>query len=126
MNWIRREMRWERLNGLTVPQLRVLVYLQRHDGASLTQVADFIGGTLSYASRLVERLVADGLVTRLNRADNRRSMTIALTPAGQASPYGAAAHPRPPGRAAYYTATRTSRPAGSRRPGLPRTISSAA
>jgi DNA-binding MarR family transcriptional regulator len=46
-------------------------------------LAGLIGMTRGAASKLVDRLLAKGLVTRQDRTDDRRFQDIALTPAGR-------------------------------------------
>lgn len=82
---IRAEMRRQRGWDLSVPQFRTLAYLNYSHGASLSDAADFIGLTLPSMSKLVEGLVARQLITREISASDRRRVTLALTPAGQAS-----------------------------------------
>ena len=67
---------------LTVPQLRVLVILAAHDGASLSEVADELGVNPSNASRTCEQLVQRGLVTRDTDAADRRRVALRLAGPG--------------------------------------------
>ncbi len=83
MRTIRIEMRSHRLQDISVPQFRTLAFLNGHGGASLSEVAEFIGLTLPSMSKMIDGLVARGLVTRQTHAGDRRRMTLALTPAGQ-------------------------------------------
>jgi DNA-binding MarR family transcriptional regulator len=79
---IRREMRSHRAD-LSLPQFRSLAYLDRNQGASLSELAEFIGLTLSAVSRMVEGLVIRGLATRRESAEDRRFLVLELTPAGR-------------------------------------------
>lgn len=79
---IRREMRQHRAD-LSLPQFRSLAYLDRNQGASLSDLAEFIGLTLSAVSRMVEGLVCRGLATRRESAADRRFLVLELTPAGR-------------------------------------------
>lgn len=85
MRAIRAEMRRQRGLDLSVPQFRTLAYLSYYQGASLSDAAEFIGLTLPSMSKLVDGLVARQLVTRELAASDRRRVTLALTPAGQAT-----------------------------------------
>ena len=68
-------------NGVTLPQYRMLVVLS--DGPSnLTHLAGALDVAASTAMRMVDRLVAAGLVTRTVPAENRRETHLSLTPAG--------------------------------------------
>ena len=82
---IRAEMRTHRLAELSVPQFRTMGFLNRHPGASLSDVAEHIGLTLPTMSKLVDGLVARRLATRETHAGDRRRVTLALTPRGHAT-----------------------------------------
>jgi DNA-binding MarR family transcriptional regulator len=82
MRVIRREMRLYGALGLSMPQFRTLAYLQRHPGASLTDVAEHLGITPSTTSSLADRLVRQGLVERAGHPQERRRITLTLTPTG--------------------------------------------
>ncbi|MBE3598941.1 MAG: MarR family transcriptional regulator [Limnochordaceae bacterium] len=68
---------------LTVSQLECLKYLQRHGSCSAAELADGLHMTPPAVTKLVDRLVRKGLVTRKERADDRRSVEIALTDSGR-------------------------------------------
>ena len=82
MRAIRAEMRRQRIHGLSVPQFRTLAYLNYNQGVSLSDAAEFIGLTLPSMSKLVEGLVARQLVRREIPPEDRRRVTLTLTPAG--------------------------------------------
>ncbi len=84
MRVIRAEMRSHRSPDLSVPQFRALLYLQRHPGASLTAVSDHLGLTPPSASKLVDGLVARGLVARQTSPTDRRRVMLVVTPSGAA------------------------------------------
>ncbi len=84
MRLLRREMRAVAGPGLSVPQFRVLAFLGRNPGPSLSAVADHVGVAKPTASVMVDRLVQRGLVTRSGNPDERRRVVLALTPAGAA------------------------------------------
>ena len=84
MRLLRTEMRRPHQGRLSVPQFRTLVYLQRHPGASVSDVAGHLGVTLPTASALIERLVQRGLVSRERAPQERRRVVLHLTPAGTA------------------------------------------
>lgn len=83
MRLIRAEMRSHRSPDLSVPQFRALLYVSRHTGASLSDVAEHLGLTLPSTSKLVNRLVERALLTRASAPDDRRRMILAITPEGQ-------------------------------------------
>ena len=85
MRAIRQEMRRQRKPGLSVPQFRILVMLNRRQGASLSEVAEHVGLTLPSVSKMVDGLVTRDLVTRETDPGDRRRLTLSLTPAGHTS-----------------------------------------
>lgn len=85
MRTIRAEMRSHRTPDLSVPQFRALLYVNRHAGASLSDVAEHLGLSLPSVSKLIDKLVARSLITRQSASDDRRRMVLTLTPDGQAA-----------------------------------------
>ncbi len=85
MRAIRAEMRRHRAADLSVPQFRTLSFIDRNPGTALSDAAEYIGLTLPSMSKLVDGLVTRKLVTRQTRLEDRRCMTLALTPRGQAA-----------------------------------------
>jgi DNA-binding MarR family transcriptional regulator len=85
MWFIRRHMRRHRTRGLSVPQFRTLVLLDRYPNASLSLVAENLGSALPTASRLVAGLVRKGLVRRAECATDRRRVSLVLTPKGRSA-----------------------------------------
>lgn len=63
-------------------QLRALTLLDGDPGSNLGRLAEAMDVALSTASRLVERLVASGLVDRRASEVNRREVTLRLTEHG--------------------------------------------
>ncbi|MDB5296983.1 MAG: transcriptional regulator, MarR family [Phycisphaerales bacterium] len=91
MWFIRRHMRRHRASGLSVPQFRTLVLLDRYPKASLSLVADNLGAALPTASRMVAGMVRKGLVRREVCAADRRQVSLGLTPKGRTA-FEAARH----------------------------------
>jgi len=89
MRVIRNEMRRQSKPELSVPQFRVLSFLNRKPGESLSAVADHIGLTRPAMSILVDGLVNRKLVVRETDPGDRRRLTLSLTRQG-ASLYTAA------------------------------------
>lgn len=81
---IRVEMRRGRGLELSVPQFRTLRFIQVHDDSTLSDIADHLGLTLPSVSKLVDGLVKKALVVRQEAASDRRCLSLALTPAGEA------------------------------------------
>ncbi len=94
MRVVRTEMRARRTPDLTVPQFRALAFVRRHRGASLSEAADHIGLTPPSMSKLMDGLVARGLVTREGHARDRRRVTLALTRRGRGTLRAASAATR--------------------------------
>lgn len=84
MRVIRHHLRRHR-SGLTVAQFRTLCYVDTAKGTSLSAAADFIGLSVPAMSRLVEGLVEMGMLRREASADDRRHVSLSVTPRGQQS-----------------------------------------
>jgi DNA-binding MarR family transcriptional regulator len=82
MRFIRMEMRSHRALGLSVPQFRTLVYVERTAGTSLGGVAAHLGLTPPSVSKLVDGLCTRGLVKRRESPGDRRRVTIQITAEG--------------------------------------------
>jgi DNA-binding MarR family transcriptional regulator len=76
------EMRRHRATDLSVPQFRTLAFLNRHEGACLSDVAEHIGLTLPSMSKMIDGLVTRGHVLRHIHPTDRRRVTLALTERG--------------------------------------------
>jgi MarR family transcriptional regulator, 2-MHQ and catechol-resistance regulon repressor len=72
--------------GLPLPRFELLLRLGRSPGEELTMsaLADQLGVTSGGATRLVDRVAADGLVARRTCTEDRRVHHVALTGAGRA------------------------------------------
>jgi DNA-binding MarR family transcriptional regulator len=73
----------DELGDLSPVQLRALTVLQENAGVNLNDLAQAMGVTVSTTSRLVDRLVAAGLVDRKPSPQTRREISLALSPAGR-------------------------------------------
>ena len=82
MRAIREQMRSGRAASLSVAQFRLLLFVRRHPGTSLSPLAEHLGTTLPAASQLVERLVRAGFVTREQHSEERRRVELRLTEVG--------------------------------------------
>jgi DNA-binding MarR family transcriptional regulator len=83
MRYIRAQMRAHRGAGLSVPQLRGLLFVNRNEGAALGSLAEHLGLTPPSASKLVEELVKRGLLERSTCAEDRRRLRLGVSPAGR-------------------------------------------
>ena len=84
MRAIRMQMRSECCVDLSMPQFRALAFLDRRTGASLSDVAEHVGIALPSTSKLIDGLVARGLVSRAIDPADRRRIILALTETGRA------------------------------------------
>ncbi|HLF05228.1 MAG TPA: MarR family transcriptional regulator [Dehalococcoidia bacterium] len=66
---------------LTMPQMRILCLL-RQGPQRMGNVAACLGGSLSSATSMMDRLVDKGLVERVPAPDDRRVVLCRLTPSG--------------------------------------------
>src|SRR5207245_7330638 len=73
----------DQIGGVSVVQLRALTVLDREGTANLASLADGMGVTVSTTSRLVDRLVAAGLVDRRTATHTRREIALKLTARGR-------------------------------------------
>ncbi|MCE5228158.1 MarR family winged helix-turn-helix transcriptional regulator [bacterium] len=85
MRRVRHDMRGRRPDEISVPQFRVMVYLDLHDGAMLSDVSAHIGLSRPTMSKMINGLVRRRWVRRRVPADNRRRVQLGLTEAGQAA-----------------------------------------
>lgn len=72
--------------GLTAPQYRVLRQLQQTGGGPLSasELADRLGVTPGNLTGILDRLEQEGLLTRQRGVQDRRSLQVGITPAGEA------------------------------------------
>jgi len=85
MRFMRDQVRQRRTAGLSLPQFRTLVFLNRTKNSSLSAVAGHLGLSLPAMSRLINGLVDDRLVERQLVSTNRRQIALTLTTRGQAT-----------------------------------------
>ncbi len=67
---------------VTLTQFRTLVVLDSRGPTNLVGVAETLGVNASTAMRMVDRLIAAGLVTRTDNPANRREVVLELTDSG--------------------------------------------
>ncbi|HEY2564721.1 MAG TPA: MarR family transcriptional regulator [Acidimicrobiales bacterium] len=68
--------------AITVAQFRLLVVLSTHGPLNLTALAEHLVINPSGATRMVDRLVGSGLVSRQSHPTSRRELVVALTNSG--------------------------------------------
>jgi DNA-binding MarR family transcriptional regulator len=71
--------------AVTLPQYRTLVVLSDAGPRRLADLADALGVSPSTATRMCDRLVRKGLITRSRDGLDRREVNLAVTPAGRAT-----------------------------------------
>ena len=81
--FICKQMRQHR-KGLSLPQFRTLLHVDQQPNNSLSSLAEYLGSSASTASRIVSGLVAKGLLSRGGSVDDRRELTLVITPRGRA------------------------------------------
>ncbi|HUO41689.1 MAG TPA: helix-turn-helix domain-containing protein, partial [Methylomirabilota bacterium] len=79
MRVIRSRLREHGAVEISIPHFRTLTFVYNNDGASLSDVAEHIGLSLSAMSTLVDGLVSAGLMAREENREDRRRMTLSLT-----------------------------------------------
>ena len=82
MRLIRARMREGRPDSLSVPQFRILFYLRRAPGSSLTGIAQHLGVTLPTASHMARRLTRKGFLLRSPAPEERRRLRLSLSASG--------------------------------------------
>ena len=72
--------------GLTTPQYRVLRQLRQTGGEPLSasELAERLGVTPGNLTGILDRLEQEGRLTRQRAAQDRRSLQVIITPAGEA------------------------------------------
>lgn len=84
MDGLRNAMRNHVGEQLSVPQFRCLNFIRQRPGASISEVAGFLGVTVPTASAMVDRLVRSGAVELQTAAEDRRRSQLLLTDTGAA------------------------------------------
>lgn len=79
---MRAEIRARQSEGVTLAQMPLLFHLQRHPGLSMGEVALRTGLSRPSVTRLIDTLMARGVVARAPAAEDRRVATLRLTPSG--------------------------------------------
>lgn len=69
--------------GVTIAQFRTLAVLAQRQQSNLSRLADELSVNVSTAMRMVDRLVAAGLVSRTENPKSRREVVLCLTPGGE-------------------------------------------
>ncbi|MDI6873665.1 MAG: MarR family transcriptional regulator [Actinomycetota bacterium] len=79
----REERVWRRTEDLSLPQFFLLKHLHRHGPARAGQVARGLRVSQGVITRMVDRLVEKGLVSRYRDPEDRRAVLLSLTTRGK-------------------------------------------
>lgn len=71
-------------HGLTAQQAAVILMAHVRGEVTPARLADWVGTDAAGISRLLDRLEAKGLLERVTRPDDRRSLAVRLTAEGEA------------------------------------------
>ena len=78
MHTIRREMRSRRAAGLSVPQFRALIFINRQQQAALVEVSEHLELTGATTCRMMDELVERGLILSRPSTVDRRKIAAAF------------------------------------------------
>ena len=85
MRSIGAEMRRRHASEISAQQFHAMMFVRRNPGATLSRTSDFMGLTMSSASKLMDTLVDKRLVSRKTDARDRRRIVLALTKKGESA-----------------------------------------
>jgi DNA-binding MarR family transcriptional regulator len=74
---------YARENGLSMSQIGALLHLRRRHSSAVTDLGDHLGVTSAAASQMLDRLVQQELILRVEDPHDRRAKQIFLTPKGR-------------------------------------------
>jgi DNA-binding MarR family transcriptional regulator len=83
MQVIRHHMRSHRLPSMSVPQFRVLAFLDRRGSATLSDASEHVGTTMPSMSRMIQALVCQHMVRRQAGSPDRRTVRLEITDKGR-------------------------------------------
>jgi len=73
---------YARESGLSMSQLGALLHLHHAGSSGITDIGDHLGVTSAAASQMLDRLVRQGLILRLEDPSDRRVKQVVLTDKG--------------------------------------------
>jgi DNA-binding MarR family transcriptional regulator len=82
MRFIRAEVKRKNSLPVTLPQVRIMGFIERNPNCSLGNVTEFLQVTTGTCSAAVDRLVSRGLVNRVKDQSERRRINLSLTEEG--------------------------------------------
>lgn len=74
-------MQYSRESGLSIQQIRVLFHI-RECPRGITNIGEHLGITKAAASQMIDKMVEQGFITRVEDSHDRRSKNINLTEKG--------------------------------------------
>jgi MarR family transcriptional regulator, organic hydroperoxide resistance regulator len=74
---------WMNLPPVTMPQLKSLFFISNQGSTSLGKLASALGVTPANVTGIVDRLVENKLITRIENADDRRMLIVRTTGKGE-------------------------------------------
>lgn len=80
---MRNFLHYARESGLSMSHLGAIFHINRVGNCGVTEIGDHLGVTSAAASQMLDRLVQQGLIVRLEDPEDRRAKLIELTPEGQ-------------------------------------------
>jgi len=83
MRLIGSEMHKRSSGDLSIQQFRAMMIVSHHEGANLSLVADYLGTTISAASKIIDSLVEGKFVEREVDSRDRRKIVLSVTAQGQ-------------------------------------------
>ncbi|MBN1524533.1 MAG: MarR family transcriptional regulator [Spirochaetales bacterium] len=69
--------------GVTTPQVPVLLFIKRNTSVSLSDISKAFPADTSSLSRTVDNLVKQGYITRSEKNEDRRSISLSLSEEGE-------------------------------------------
>ena len=83
MRTIKKKWKRGQIYGVTQSQFHLLLFIENNPGASLLDVAKYLGMTSPSASASVDEMVIKELLCREGSRDDRRKITLTITQSGQ-------------------------------------------
>ena len=76
-------LQFNKISGLSLAQSNILMWLHYHKPCEVTSLAEIMQVSPAAASQMVERMVQEGLVQRVENASDRRTRQVHLTERGR-------------------------------------------
>jgi len=76
-------LQFNKVSGLSLAQLNILMWLHYHKPCEVTYLAEIMQVSPAAASQMVERMVQEGMVQRVESLSDRRTRQVHLTDLGK-------------------------------------------